>query len=96
MMEKAVKNGKAKPQNFALLKDRVLLGMGEKQIYGSQIGVDQQMGTYYVKPLQAPENVNKRREEMGLGPMENYVSRWNIEWSLDNYLESIKKFESSN
>jgi len=96
MMEQAIENGKAKPQNFAFLKDRVLLGMGEKQIYGSQVGVDQPTGTYYVRPLQDPENVNKRREKMGLGSIEDYVSRWNIEWSLDNYSENIKKFESSN
>jgi hypothetical protein len=93
LMEEAVKKGNAMPQNFALLKDRVLLGQGKKQLYGSQVGVDQASGTYYVKPLQEPEKINKRRKQMGLGPVEDYVSRWKIEWSVEGYHENIEKFE---
>jgi hypothetical protein len=94
MMEQAVIDGKAKPQNFALLKDRVLLGMGKKQLYGSQIGSDKSTGKYYVKPIENPENVNQRRKEMGLGPIEDYVKRWQIEWSVENHLKYIEQFEN--
>ena len=94
LMEQAVEDDKARSQNFALLKDRVLLGEGKKQVYGSQIGKHQETGEYYVRPLKDPENVNIRREEMDLGTIESYVSRWNIEWSVKNYLESIEKFEN--
>ena len=96
LMEEAVENGKAKSQSFALLKDRVLLGQGKKQIYGSQIAKHQETGEYYVSPLKDPGNVNKRRKEMGLGPIEDYVSNWNIKWSVENYLENIEKFEDDN
>lgn len=40
MMREAVKNGKSKGSELALLKDRVTLWKGKKQIYGSQIGRD--------------------------------------------------------
>lgn len=94
MMKHAVEKGNARPQDFALLKDRVLLGQGSKQLYGSQVGVDQESGQYYVKPLQDPENVNERRKEMGLGPIEDYVSRWNIDWTVEKHLENIERFEN--
>src|ERR1035437_3626929 len=38
MMREAAKNGKASHSALALLEDRVALGQGKKQIYGSQIG----------------------------------------------------------
>lgn len=95
MMKQAVEKGNAKSQNLALLKDRVLLADGKKQIYGSQIGSNQATGEYYVLPLEDPENVNNRRKEMGLGPIEDYVSNWNIKWSVESYLENIEKFENN-
>ena len=91
MMKKAVKDGDAKSQNFALLKDRVLLGMGEKQLYGSQIAKNKETGEYYVQPLKDPENVNKRRQEMGLGSIEDYVSRWGIDWDAKKYIENAEQ-----
>jgi hypothetical protein len=91
MMKKAVEEGDAKSQNFALLKDRVLLGVGEKQLYGSQIAKNQEKGEYYVQPIEDPENVNKRRQEMGLGPIEDYVSRWGIDWDADKYIENAEQ-----
>ena len=43
MMRKAVKEGLARATSLALLEDRVALGKGELQIYGSQIGTDQEI-----------------------------------------------------
>ena len=89
-MQDAVKEGNAKPQNFALLKDRVLLGEGKKQLYGSQIGTNQTTGEHYVLPIKDPKNVNQRRKEMGLGSIDEYVSRWGIEWDVQKHIENTK------
>ncbi|NQV03611.1 MAG: hypothetical protein HQ542_13255, partial [Bacteroidia bacterium] len=35
LIDEAVKKGNAHPSHLALLEDRVALGKGEKQIYGS-------------------------------------------------------------
>lgn len=78
MMRNAVKKGNASASSLALLEDRVALRKGEKQIYGSQIGRDQVTGEYYVSPLIDPDNVDKRRSEVGLGKLQDYVSHWGI------------------
>jgi len=89
MMREAVYNGNAYHKNLAFLEDRVALGNGNLQIYGSQIGTDQNTGTSYVLPLYDPENVNERRVYMTLGPIEEYVSYWNIEWNLEEYMKKL-------
>ncbi|MDZ7604466.1 MAG: DUF6624 domain-containing protein [Cyclobacteriaceae bacterium] len=78
-MREAVKNGKANSSSLALLEDRVALRKGEKQIYGSQVGRDQETGEYYVLPLIDPDNVDKRRADVGLGPrVQEYISNWGM------------------
>ncbi len=81
MMREAVKHGKAQGANLALLEDRVALGQGKKQIYGSQIHQDSN-GKYFVAPIEDEANVNKRRAEVGLEPLEKYARRWNIDYKL--------------
>jgi hypothetical protein len=82
MMREAVKNGNARSENLALLEDRVALAQGKKQIYGSQIQQDPNTGKYFVAPIEDEPNVNKRRASVGLGPLEDYVRRWDIDYKL--------------
>lgn len=84
IMRNAVEEGKANPRSLALLEDRVRLGRGELQIYGSQIGTDQESGKMYVLPLIEPETVNERRLKVGLGPIEDYISHWDWIGTLKN------------
>ncbi len=67
MMREAVKNKNANSNSLALLEDRVALREGRKQMYGSQIGYDDKTNKSYVLPLEDPDNVDKRRAEVGLG-----------------------------
>jgi len=80
MMLDAVARGDAARSNLALLEDRVALGEGRKQLYGSQIGVDDSTGKYFIRPLEDPDNVDARRAQMELGPLADYVKRWGIVW----------------
>lgn len=89
LMRQAVKEGKARAQDLALLEDRVKLGKGELQVYGSQIGRDEQTGEMYVLPLIDPENVNERRAKVGLGPIESYISNWNAAWNVEEYQKKL-------
>lgn len=84
MMRAAAKQGKAQPSALALLEDRVALGQGKKQIYGSQIG-RMEDGSYYVSALEDPDNVDKRRAEVGLQPLAEYVRNWKIIWDVEAY-----------
>ncbi len=88
MMREAVKNGKAHGSSLALLEDRVALRQGKKQIYGSQISMNLVTKAYYVDLLEDPDNVDKRRAEVGLQPLAEYVKHWNIKWDVEEH----KKF----
>mgnify|MGYP006366749009 FL=1 len=85
MMRQAVKKKNATPSSLALLEDRVALRQGKMQIYGSQIGVDEETGKMYVLPLEDPDNVDKRRAEVGLDPIASYVKNWDIIWNVEEY-----------
>ncbi|GEC79690.1 DUF6624 domain-containing protein [Flavobacterium aquatile] len=94
MMREAVKNNNASSSALALLEDRVALGEGKKQIYGSQIGYDNNTNTEYVLPLEDPDNVDTRRASVGLGPLADYVKRWNIIWNAEEYKKQLPEIEA--
>ncbi|MCB9361561.1 MAG: hypothetical protein H6588_09705 [Flavobacteriales bacterium] len=94
MMREAVKEGNAQPSSLALLEDRVALKQGKRQIYGSQIHTDQKTGEQYVAPLIDPENVDKRRAEVGLGKIADYAGYWNITWDIEKHKERTAKIEA--
>lgn len=94
MMRDAVQKGNARASSLALLEDRVALGKGEKQIYGSQIGSDQETGEYYVLPLIDPDNVDKRRSEVGLGTIQDYISNWGMTWNVEEYKKKLPEYET--
>jgi hypothetical protein len=82
IMRRAVKENAADAGSLALLIDRVRLGHGKKQLYGSQIDQDQQTGNYRLFPIEDEPNVNKRRASMGLPPLEQYAKNWDINYLL--------------
>jgi hypothetical protein len=94
MMREAVKKGKATGAQLALLEDRVALGQDKKQVYGSQISRDPETQKYYVSPLEDPDNVDKRREEVGLNQLADYVANWQIKWDVEQYKKDLPKFEA--
>jgi hypothetical protein len=82
MMREAVKKGNLFPGGLALVEDRSALEHGKKQIYGSQIAYDKKTGKYFVSPIEDEVNVDKRRAEVGLEPLETYVKNWDIDYKL--------------
>lgn len=94
LMRDAADKGKAHPANLALLEDRVALRQGKRQIYGSQIGRDMDTGEMYVLPLEDADNVDKRREAVGLGKLQDYVSRFGIIWDAEEYKKKLPEIEA--
>jgi hypothetical protein len=92
MMREAAKKGNANPSNLALLEDRVAIGKGKKQIYGSQINRDPETGEYYVLPLEDPDKVDKRRAEVGLGTIQEYISFWGMTWNVKEYKKKLPQY----
>jgi len=94
MMREAVKNKNASGSSLALLEDRVALREGKQQIYGSQIGYDNETNKNYVLPLQDPDHVDERRASVGLSPLAEYVKRWDIIWDVEAYKKALPEIEA--
>ena len=81
MLEDAFKKGEAQPLRYAKMRDRLLVEEGKKQLYGTQIKLENLIHEPY--PIQTPEYVDKRRTEIGLGPLGPYLkARFDIDWEL--------------
>jgi hypothetical protein len=93
MMREAVKKGNANPGNLAYLEDRVALREGRRQIYGSQSSKNKMTNKLYISPMIDPDNVDKRRAEVGLGTMAEYAAKMNIEWNLEAYKKELPEIE---
>jgi len=81
LMREAVKKRKARPQDLALLEDRILTNQGKEQIYGSQVRTNE-AGKYEFYPIKDEPNVNKRRASVGLQPLEEYAKYFDIKYDL--------------
>lgn len=77
LVTKAAKKGEATWKNVAYLTDRVLVGEGKKQIYGTQCRWNESTGKYEPSPIEDATNVDKRRKEVGLEPLSEYVKKLN-------------------
>lgn len=67
LLEAAVKAKEASPDCLAQLTDRILLAEGKPQRYGTQFHtVD---GELVPRPIEDPDNVDARRQSLGLPPM---------------------------
>lgn len=77
VMRRAAKEGNASKDDLAFLEDRVLIRQGKMQIYGSQMKTDENGVNYPIK-LKDPKNVDRRRFNVGLEPMSQYLqpSKW--------------------
>jgi tetratricopeptide (TPR) repeat protein len=93
MMREAVKKGNAKASSLALLEDRVALREGRKQIYGSQSSRNKTTNKGHISPMIDPDNVDKRRAEVGLGPMAEYAPKLGIVWDLETYKKELPEIE---
>jgi hypothetical protein len=65
---------------WALLVDRIRMYRGQPQIYGSQVERDEATGGRKFHEIEDEANVNKRRAEVGLGPLEEYAERMGVNW----------------
>ena len=73
LLEAAVRVGEASASNLAYLTDRVLIAEGKPQRYGTQF---QTVGGKSAPfPIEDAENVDARRNAVGLGPLAEYAKQ---------------------
>jgi hypothetical protein len=78
LLREAVKAKQAHASDMALLEDRVRVGLGQPQLYGSQIRMTQPATVF---PIEDEANVDKRRSEIGLQPLAEYLTMFGITYS---------------
>lgn len=84
-LKKYAEEGKLSKSSIALMEDRLLMRNGYKQVYGSQISG----GELY--ELEEPDSVDIRRATMDLGPIEDYLQHFDLDWEKE--LARLKKME---
>jgi hypothetical protein len=72
-LKESVEKGESEGWNLAFLEDRILMRNGKDQIYGSQSSFNRETGKFHIYPISDVENVNERRKEIGLEPIEEYA-----------------------
>jgi hypothetical protein len=73
MMKQEVELKNADAKNYAYLIDRVKRNTNQMQIYGTQAQLNKEGTSYEPQPVIEPENLNKRRYEVGLESIESYI-----------------------
>ena len=80
MLKAAVKRRDALPDWAATLEDRVLVAEGKPQIYGTQVLMPPGSTKWELCPIQNEARVDARRAAVGLGPLEQYLKNFGIEY----------------
>ncbi len=95
IMQKAVKEKGLAPRLLARAEDRLATDRGDFQIYGGQIKYYPETKSFNVWPIIDPENVDKRRAEIGLGPIADFLAnrRHPLKWDLDEQIQRTAEFE---
>lgn len=74
MLEPRVRDGSIRGADVAMLIDRVRVGQGRPQLYGSQFTGDAaKPGDMHLLPVEDPAHLDERRARMDMMPMHDYA-----------------------
>lgn len=73
LVRASVEAGDLERRTFALLEDRVLVGEGKPQVFGTQLFRSETTGKLEFYPIEDESNVDLRRQEVGLEPLSEYL-----------------------
>jgi hypothetical protein len=94
MMRQAVKEKILEPRFLVRAEDRIATERGDLQIYGGQMKYYPETKTFNVWPVYDPVNIDKRRAEIGLNPIAEFLkNRFNFEWNLEEQTKRTEEFE---
>ena len=94
MMRQAVLNKKLEPAYLVRAEDRLATDRGELQIYGGQMKYYRETKSFNVWPVYDPVNIDKRRAEIGLGPISEHLkNRFDFAWNLEEQIRRSEEFD---
>lgn len=95
MMRKAVKEKKLEPRFLVRAEDRIATERGDLQIYGGQMKYYPETKSFNVWPVFDPVNIDKRRAEIGLEPIAEFLkNRFDFEWDLEEQIKRTEEFKN--
>ena len=81
LVKEGASKGEVRPADAAMLEDRILMGEGKKQIYGSAVQSGPQTGgKLALHPIEDEEHVDERRAAVGLMPLVEYLREFGLEY----------------
>ncbi|MBW4891933.1 hypothetical protein KXQ82_19570 [Mucilaginibacter sp. HMF5004] len=80
LMDNEVNKHNASAENYAYLKDRVLLNKGGKQLFGTQARFDEKLHKHIALPIQDSALVDIRRKKIGLVPLKEYLKEMDSQY----------------
>lgn len=93
-MKQAVLDKKLEPRYLVRAEDRIATDKGELQIYGGQMKYYPETKSFNVWPVYDPVNIDKRRTEIGLEPIAEFLkNRFDFKWNLEEQIKRSKAFE---
>lgn len=93
-MRQAVIDKKLAARWVVRAEDRIATDKGQLQIYGGQMKWYPETKSFNVWPVYDPENIDRRREEIGLIPIAEHLrNRFDFEWDLEEQIRRSKEFE---
>lgn len=75
LIKEAAARKEARQSDPAMLEDRILTREGKKQIYGTQLRLNQTTQRMELYPIEDEENVDARRATVGLEPLAQYLKK---------------------
>lgn len=70
---RSIKKYQSRPEYYAYLIDRIRTDEGKKQIYGTQLTLNEKNNKYELLPVKNPHTLNKRRKKLGMSTIEQYL-----------------------
>ena len=94
LMKQAVLDKKLEPRFLVRAEDRIATDKGGLQIYGGQMKYYKETKSFNVWPVFDPVNIDKRRAEIGLEPIAEFLkNRFDFEWNLEEQIKRTAEFE---
>ena len=75
LIKDAVAQKEARRSDLAMLEDRILTREDKKQVYGTQLRLNQTTQRMELYPIEDEANVDSRRAGVGLEPLAEYLKR---------------------
>ncbi|BAO77347.1 DUF6624 domain-containing protein [Winogradskyella sp. PG-2] len=95
LMKQAVLDKKLEPRYLVRAEDRIATDKGKLQIYGGQMKYYPETKSFNVWPDFNPENIDKRRAEIGLEPIAEFLkNRFDFDWNLNEQIQRTKAFKT--